>query len=326
MAALPGFVSGALKAKLENVSRTDLKARAQRISEAYRTGGGSTVIRSDLDALAYAVVRMPATYAAVRAALAQTLEIIPDFAPRTLLDIGAGPGTATWAASDAWPSLERAALIDENAHLLALAETMPAPSLDVSPQRAALAAALSGAEAADVVMASYVLTELPDASLRATLGRLWDKAARLLVIVEPGTPDGFKRILACRDALIGFGAQIVAPCSHEAGCPLASAERWCHFNARVPRNRDHIVAKDAIVPFEDEKFCYLAAGKGFAPLARGRRVLATPKVDKSAVTLTLCAPDVPVQQRISRRDKDAYRAAKRLDWGDAIAENRSRTS
>jgi len=324
MSALPGFVGGALKAKLEHVSRTDLKARAQRISKSYRAGGGSAVIRSDLDALAYAIVRMPATYAAVRAALAQAVDVIPDFAPQSLLDVGSGPGTAAWAACDAWPSLQRALLIDENPHLLALAQALQAP-LDVSAQRGAIAAALAAAASADIVTASYVLAELPDATLRATLARLWDKA-RLLVIVEPGTPDGFKRILACRDALIGFGAQIVAPCSHEAGCPLASAERWCHFNARVPRNRDHIVAKDAIVPFEDEKFCYLAAGKGFAPLARGRRVLATPKVDKSAVTLTLCAPDVPVQQRISRRDKDAYRAAKRLDRGDAIAENRSRTS
>jgi ribosomal protein RSM22 (predicted rRNA methylase) len=317
MSALPGFVSGALHAKLENVSRTDLKARAQRMSDSYRGGGTSAVIRSDLDALAYAIVRMPATYVAVRAALAQTAQIVPDFGPRTLLDVGAGPGTATWAACDAWPSLERATLIDDNPHLLALAQAMQA-SLDISAQRSAMAAALPDAASADVVLASYVLTELPDASLRATLDRLWDKAERLLVIVEPGTPDGFKRILACRDALIARGAQIVAPCSHEGRCPLADGPRWCHFSARVPRSRDHLLVKDANVPFEDEKFSYLVAGKGFPPLDRGRRILATPKVDKSAVTLTVCTPDVPEQRRVARGDKDAYRAAKRLDWGDAI--------
>ena len=317
MSALPGFVSGALHAKLENVSRTDLKARAQRMSDSYRGGGTSAVIRSDLDALAYAIVRMPATYVAVRAALAQTAQIVPDFGPRTLLDVGAGPGTATWAACDAWPSLERATLIDDNPHLLALAQAMQA-SLDISAQRSAMAAALPDAASADVVLTSYVLTELPDASLRATLDRLWDKAERLLVIVEPGTPDGFKRILACRDALIARGAQIVAPCSHEGGCPLADGPRWCHFSARVPRSRDHLLVKDANVPFEDEKFSYLVAGKGFPPLDRGRRILATPKVDKSAVTLTVCTPDVPEQRRVARGDKDAYRAAKRLDWGDAI--------
>lgn len=317
MSALPGFVSGALHAKLENVSRTDLKARAQRMSDSYRGGGTSAVIRSDLDALAYAIVRMPATYAAVRAALAQTAQIVPDFGPRTLLDVGAGPGTATWAACDAWPSLERATLIDDNPHLLALAQAMQA-SLDISAQRSAMAAALPDAASADVVLASYVLTELPDASLRATLDRLWDKAERLLVIVEPGTPNGFKRILACRDALIARGAQIVAPCSHEGRCPLADGPRWCHFSARVPRSRDHLLVKDADVPFEDEKFSYLVAGKGFPPLDRGRRILATPKVDKSAVTLTVCTPDVPEQRRVARRDKDDYRMAKRLDWGDAI--------
>ena len=317
MSALPGFVSGALHAKLENVSRTDLKTRAQRMSDSYRGGGTSAVIRSDLDALAYAIVRMPATYVAVRAALAQTAQIVPDFGPRTLLDVGAGPGTATWAACDAWPSLERATLIDDNPHLLALAQAMQA-SLDISAQRSAMAAALPDAASDDVVLASYVLTELPDASLRATLDRLWDKAERLLVIVEPGTPDGFKRILACRDALIARGAQIVAPCSHEGGCPLADGPRWCHFSARVPRSRDHLLVKDANVPFEDEKFSYLVAGKGFPPLDRGRRILATPKVDKSAVTLTVCTPDVPEQRRVARGDKDAYRAAKRLDWGDAI--------
>ena len=317
MSALPGFVSGALHAKLENVSRTDLKARAQRMSDSYRGGGTSAVIRSDLDALAYAIVRMPATYVAVRAALAQTAQIVPDFGPRTLLDVGAGPGTATWAACDAWPSLERATLIDDNPHLLALAQAMQA-SLDISAQRSAMAAALPDAASADVVLASYVLTELPDASLRATLDRLWDKAERLLVIVEPGTPDGFKRILASRDALFARGAQIVAPCSHEGRCPLADGPRWCHFSARVPRSRDHLLVKDANVPFEDEKFSYLVAGKGFPPLDRGRRILATPKVDKSAVTLTVCTPDVPEQRRVARGDKDAYRAAKRLDWGDAI--------
>ena len=62
MAGLPGWLSGALQAKLENISRTDLRASAQRISERYRAGGGSDVIRAEFDGLAYAVVRMPPTH------------------------------------------------------------------------------------------------------------------------------------------------------------------------------------------------------------------------------------------------------------------------
>jgi ribosomal protein RSM22 (predicted rRNA methylase) len=322
MSGLPGFIGGTLQGRLEHLSRADLRASAQRMSDSYRQGGTSDVIRSDLDALAYAIVRMPATYAAVRAALAQTADIIPDYAPRSLLDVGSGPGTASWAALDTWPSLERAALIDSNPYLLALAaafrESPAAPSVALSTTRDSLAAALTEAASADMVMASYVLAELAGGVRAGVLDRLWTLSGRLLVVVEPGTPDGFRRILECRDFLLGRGAQIVAPCSHEGRCPLATGERWCHFGARLPRSRDHLLTKDASVPFEDEKFCYLVAGKGFAGLARGRRILATPKVGKTGVALTLCTPDVAEERVVARRLKDDYRAAKRLGWGDAI--------
>jgi ribosomal protein RSM22 (predicted rRNA methylase) len=265
---------------------------------------------------------MPATYAAVRAALAEAAAAVPDFAPQTLLDVGAGPGTAAWAALDAWPSLRRAVLVDDNPHLLALAEEFrgspAAPDVRLSATHGKLAAALAATEPADVVMASYILTELGDGASLSALEALWSKTARLLVVVEPGTPDGFRRILACRTRLLARRAVAIAPCAHEGHCPLASPERWCHFSARLPRSRAHRATKDANVPFEDEKFSYLIAGKDFGDPPRGRRVLATPKVDKSAVTLTLCAPDAPEKRRIARSDKAAWRAAKRLAWGDAL--------
>jgi ribosomal protein RSM22 (predicted rRNA methylase) len=77
-----------------------------------------------------------------------------------------------------------------------------------------------------------------------------------------------------------------------------------------------MIVKDAHVPFEDEKFSYLVAGKGFADIARGQRILATPKVSKAGVGLTLCAPENVEERNVPHRDKHAYKAAKRLDWGD----------
>jgi len=322
MTALPAWIGAALGNKLENVSRAALRGRAQAISDAYRTGGNSSVIRTEDDSLAYALVRMPATYAAVRAALAQAVDVIPGFAPRSLLDVGAGPGTASWAAADTWPSLARMTLVDSNPRLLDLADEFRqapgAPQADMSVRRGSIADALNEAQTAEVVMASYVLTELTlDAAMRAAAA-LWRLTDKMLVIVEPGTPDGFKRILAYRDLLLAQGAAIVAPCSHEGVCPLATGDRWCHFSARLPRSRDHLSTKGANVPFEDEKFSYLVAGKGFGDLVRGRRILATPRVGKAAITLTLCAPEAAADIAIGRGDKDAYKAAKRLDWGDAL--------
>src|SRR5258707_9733754 len=94
---------------------------ASLISQTYRDGGGSSAIRSEVDALAYALTRMPATYAAVSASLNALREIRPDFAPASLLDVGAGPGTATWAATAAFPSLTSLVLLDSNSALRALA-------------------------------------------------------------------------------------------------------------------------------------------------------------------------------------------------------------
>lgn len=322
MTALPAWIGAALASKLENVSRAVLRGRAQTISDTYRAGGSSSVIRTPDDSLAYALVRMPATYAAVRAALAQTIDIVPDFTPRSLLDVGAGPGTASWAAAEAWPVLESVTLVDSNPRLLDLAREFAgapgAPQAKLAAVRGGLAEALRETATADVVMASYVLTELAmDAAVKAA-AMLWQKTERLLVIVEPGTPDGFKRILAYRDLLLAQGAALIAPCSHDGVCPLSRGERWCHFNARLPRSRDHLLTKGANVPFEDEKFSYLVAGKGFGGIDRGRRILATPRVGKPAISLTLCAPDTPAEITIARGDKEAYRAAKRLDWGDAL--------
>src|SRR2546425_7545903 len=118
---LPTELKAALDGKLRGFSRNDAAGRAASISKTYRGGGNSGTIRSETDALAYALARMPATYAAITASLNALVEIRPDFAPNSLLDIGAGPGTATWAAAEAFPSLRRFALLDANSALRALA-------------------------------------------------------------------------------------------------------------------------------------------------------------------------------------------------------------
>src|ERR1700753_2635296 len=94
--SLPNDLRAALDAKLEGLSRQDTAARAALISKNYRDGGSSATIKSETDALAYALVRMPAPYAAVTASLNALPEGKPDFAPTSLLDVGAGPGTASW--------------------------------------------------------------------------------------------------------------------------------------------------------------------------------------------------------------------------------------
>src|SRR3979411_2669125 len=118
---LPAELKAALDAKLQGLSRNDAAERATLISQTYRDGGGSTTIRSEADALAYALARMPATSAAVTASLNALREVRPGFTPKKVLGVGAGRGTATWAAAQAFAALADFTSIDGNSVLRALA-------------------------------------------------------------------------------------------------------------------------------------------------------------------------------------------------------------
>ena len=102
--ALPPALKARSTALLEGVSRKELAARAAAISESYRAGGTSAVtVADELSVLAYIFSRLPATYAVAVAVFATLREAAPDFVPKSFLDVGAGPGTASWAAADGPP-------------------------------------------------------------------------------------------------------------------------------------------------------------------------------------------------------------------------------
>jgi ribosomal protein RSM22 (predicted rRNA methylase) len=321
--SLPPALRAALDRKAQGLSRSDAAARATAISQAYRGGGNSGAIRDASDALAYALVRMPATYAAIIASLNALCAAQPAFAPATLLDIGAGPGTATWAAAEAFPSLAQFSAIDGNPALRALARDLVQGDARLSDVRYTLNDATAGlhdAPASDLVVASYVIGEL-DANRRAALTeQMWAQTRDTLLVVEPGTPDGSARIIALRKRLIARGAHVLAPCPHDGTCPLTLPD-WCHFVQRLPRLRAHKRLKGAELPYEDEKFSYVALSR--SPARRHpARVLAQPLVTKVAVTAKLCTPQGLTLATIPRRDKTAFVRARKLDWGDAVIDSR----
>ncbi|NVN87306.1 MAG: SAM-dependent methyltransferase [Rhodopseudomonas sp.] len=316
--ALPAELTIALDRALHGLSRNDAAARAASISQTYRDGGGSQAIRSATDALAYAAARMPATYAAVAACLNALNEVRPDFAPQTLLDLGAGPGTASWAAATAFASLRGFELIDANAALSALALELARDTrlAAMRYRRGEALALLAEAPAADLVIASYMINELNDARREKFADLAWRKTNDTLLIVEPGTPAGYQRVLALRRQLIAQGAHVIAPCPHDDECPLAAPD-WCHFTQRLPRSRAHQHLKAAELPYEDEKFIYVTLTRA-PPPQRPSRVLAQPELTKIAVTAKLCTAHGIVRAGAPRRDKPHYARFRKLSWGDAV--------
>lgn len=306
---------------LQGVAISELAAATKALSHRYRNEvrDGRLHISDEKLALAYIATRMPATYAAIHASLAALAERQPDFMPRTALDVGAGPGTMMWAASDVWPDLQSVTLLEASPAIRAVGEKLaPASGLahvewrnvDVTRDAERLAPS-------DLVTLAYVLDELSPEQRNKLVDRLWSLTSGALVIVEPGTPAGWRRILDARARLIAAGAIILAPCPHQLACPIIEPD-WCHFAARVARSRVHRLAKEAEVPWEDEKYIYLAASRTPASPPRAR-VLAPPEAATGRVRLKLCRQDGAEESRlVTRREGDAFKQARRSDWGDAF--------
>jgi ribosomal protein RSM22 (predicted rRNA methylase) len=349
---LPSELLAAIQQETEKIDRRQLAQAAAQLTEHYQSADfSSPAITSDAHRAAYLAVRFPATYAAVRRALSEIrLAEINARAPQveinSLLDLGAGPGTVLFAASEEF-ALQQATLIEVDPNWIALAKRLAAQtSLPIAknaqwlrqdlrsndlrsndPRSNDLRSSLSSTPH-DLVVISYTLGELPKAAADSVLRKAWSCAGKFLVIIEPGTMRGFAAVNTARSMLIANAARIIAPCPHHHACPMAAANDWCHFAQRVERTSQHRQLKGGTLGYEDEKFSYLIAAKpGALPaLAAGSeanfsRIERHPLKHSGYVQLSLCTPQGQIKnQTVTRSSKAAYKSARQSEWGDAWTE------
>ncbi|MCT2590149.1 small ribosomal subunit Rsm22 family protein [Streptomyces sp. N2-109] len=302
------------------------------------------VLRDHADVVAYAAYRMPATFEAVVSALTAFADRAPHWSPASHLDVGGGTGAAVWAASLVWGDgpgadsgevlpVRRTTVLDWAQPALALGRELAGGSASASLRAArwetgklsatALAAAArtertpAPAPPVELVTVSYVLGELTAEDRRETVAAA-ARAGRAVVVVEPGTPDGYLRVREARDLLVDAGLTVLAPCPHSAACPLTPGEDWCHFAARVSRSSLHRQVKGGSLPYEDEKFSYVAAMRPGAVngTPAGARIVRKPQLRKGQVLLDLCgAGEVMGRTTVSKRHGALYREAREAAWG-----------
>lgn len=301
---LPEQLQFAIEQIVQNTPHSALKKARESLTQAYREGRSSP-FSDEAKRLAYLGARMPATYAAIY----KVLTTLP-FAPSHLLDLGAGPGTASWAAAEALPSLKKITLVEKSPEAIALGKTLAKdhPLLKQSDWiQQSLPAPLPQADGA---ILSYVLNELPEPF--AIIHQIWEKVP-LLILIEPGTPKGFHLIRDIREQLLKMGGYIISPCTHSLTCPIQGSD-WCHFSARVERTRLHRLLKEGSLGYEDEKFSYLIMAKSPGP-SHSSRIIRRPEKGSGFVKLTLCTGKIETQT-VTRSDKEAYRKARDAEWGD----------
>jgi ribosomal protein RSM22 (predicted rRNA methylase) len=307
----PGELDHAIALWLQNLSGEGLRENAEKLTEAYRHGRSS----AHIDLAAYLTARMPATYAAIRRVLG---EVAQTFAPKSILDVGAGPGTASWAALACWPEIAQVTQVEADARFSKLAQELVGQSGLPALANAKFIKSRMAEDAtkAGLVIAAYVFAELEERAAGVAALKLWTQTEDVLVVIEPGTPRGHARIRNARSALLDAGAHMLGPCTHANTCPM-SGKDWCHFTQRLQRSREHMHAKAATVPYEDEPFSWIAVSRVKFELAKAR-VIAPPMTTKIAVTLKLCSAEGITEQQIASRDKQAYKQVKKLEWGDTV--------
>ena len=314
----------ALDAVLDGLPADALGRATRTLIEVYRSGAPPTeqVLRDPTTAAAYAAYRMPATHAAVARALRHVTDLVDprELGVRSLVDLGGGTGAASWAVAEAFDELESVTVLDGSADALAtgrrVARHGPPPVATARWQQRLIASDVVVPQA-DLVTVSYLLGELDD-PLHAPVVDAVTRAARHVLVIEPGTPRGYAAVLAARDRLVAGGWHVLAPCPQEGPCPVAArAGDWCHFSVRLDRSGLHRRVKAGALGYEDEKFSYVVASREPAPRAGGR-VLRHPATRKGLVQLEVCdTQGAAVRVVVTRSDRLAYRSARDASWGDA---------
>ena len=118
---LPAELLDAIQQETDKVDRRKLVQATAQLTARYKAAdfSGPAVV-SEAHRAAYLAVRLPATYAALRRVFAEINLRAPQAGIASMLDLGAGPGTALFAAAQVFPFLQEATLVEADAEWIAL--------------------------------------------------------------------------------------------------------------------------------------------------------------------------------------------------------------
>ena len=323
---LPNYLKNASEKLIEGMNINAMSQSARELSRRYmeESGQGKSLLNRDEEAAVYSLMRMPATFSAVSFALEKVCEM-SDFVPRSLLDAGAGTGGATFAANEFF-ALDSITCLEREPAMENIGKKLFSFGEDKAIREARYIRADLVEEAtkandnskkyvSELVISSYVLNEMSMEDRMKVVKWLWDNAEKMLVIIEPGTPVGFANIRRIRDFLMEQGAYVCAPCPHMENCPV-TGDDWCHFTVRVQRGKIHKMLKNADVPYEDEKFSYIAFSREPLKMDKCGRIMRHPITLKGHVELSICTSDGIYTKTVTKKDNEAYKCAKKADCGD----------
>uniref|UniRef100_A0AAV1UXW8 Uncharacterized protein n=1 Tax=Peronospora matthiolae TaxID=2874970 RepID=A0AAV1UXW8_9STRA len=293
------------------------------------------------ETLAYLAFEIEATFACTHAVFTELQKRLPEFAPKSVLDFGAGPGTASWVAKSFYGQcLDKYCVVEPSQSMVDAAEVLLEDFAGFSVRRsiADLSRDINAGNKYDLIVVGYVFSDITNDFERvATMSALWELLSDngCLVVVDRGSPWGSHHVRSARQFVLDFvaeeenekeGVHIVAPCPHHFECP-AAGNTWCHFVQRSPVvNRPREATTKRWHGQKGSKFSYVILQKtrksseeaDAAEKMPFARMLRSPLLATRHVHLDLCTPEGKLKRRSVTKGKairEVYRASRKAHWG-----------
>ncbi len=271
-----------------------------------------SVFETNQDSAVYAISRMPATYAVIYTLLKNLIEQEKIIKISSIIDIGSGTGAGFFACKELFDA--KISLFERDKNMIDVFNQFET-GVDVSKFDLVKD---NIDEKADLVMTSYVFSELSEEGRKVGLKKMLDVSNRYVLLIDTGTPRTYENFMKLKKLVYELGYSVSAPCLHQK-CGLKND--YCQFYARIERSGLMKMAKNAILSYEDEKYFYLLIDKKVEEIVDARdlgRVIYRPKITTNFVELKLCAKDGVIYKNFTKKDKELYRKARKIKINELI--------
>lgn len=311
---LPLFLQEKVNSLYRELKNVKLEKIQKSLTNKYKneTGEGKSLIESNNESVLYAISRMPATYAVIYTLINQLAEqgIVDEIS--SVLDIGSGTGAGYFALKELDNSLD-VMLVERDSNMIDVCKKLTDGEVEIKR----LDIVRDKIEyTADLVMTSYVLSEMKEQDRLDSALKLLEQANKYLLIIDTGTPRTYENMMTLKRFVESKGYHVIAPCQSKK-CGLKND--YCQFYARVERSALMRQAKSGELSYEDEKYFYLLIGKTDA-VFEGKRVIRRPIIKPNNIELSLCSKDGVSKENYTKKNKELFKCAKKAKINDLIVE------
>ena len=227
---LPEKVRRKLSEFFAGQNKTSLIGSRENLTMKYKSNQAvnKSVFESKQDSMVYAMSRMPATYGVLYRLLNDLIEQGKIVDVTSVIDIGSGTGAGFFACEELFEKAE-ISLFERDKNMIDVFNQF---ETGVCVNKFDLVKDAINANA-DLVMCSYVFSELSEEGRVNGLKKMLESSNRYVLLIDTGTPRTYENFMKLKKLVYEMDFAVTAPCMSKK-CGLKND--YCQFYARVERS------------------------------------------------------------------------------------------